>query len=190
MPHSFRVISACWPIERPVLGSLKVLGSDPLSHSTPPAIPALIRPAAMASAMMVVVRKPVMQYEETVCASIWGGKPSSKTISRARLGLPRSGTTAPKAMASIPSGWKLWRSRSPRTAWFPSAAGLRDANAFPDFTKGVRAPATMATLGLLIRLSLCLSHVCLQLSARKVEGSVLLPQRPGDTAEEQVCPHL
>ncbi len=35
--------------------------SAPLSHSTPPAIPPLIRPCAMASAMMVAVRKPVMQ---------------------------------------------------------------------------------------------------------------------------------
>jgi hypothetical protein len=109
-------------------------------------MPALIRPVAMASAMMVAVRKPVMQYEETVCASIWGGKPASKTISRARLGLPRSGTTAPKAMASIPSGLTLWRSSSPRTAWFASAAGPTEANVLPALTKGVRAPATMATL--------------------------------------------
>jgi len=47
-------------MERPVLGSLKVLGSDPLSHSTPPAMPAVILPSDMASAMMVVARKPVM----------------------------------------------------------------------------------------------------------------------------------
>jgi hypothetical protein len=51
-----------------------------------------------------------------------------------------------KAMASIPSGLTSWRSRSPHTACFASADGPRDANAFPDFTKGVRAPATMATL--------------------------------------------
>ena len=61
MPHSLRVISVCSPMERPVLGSLNVLGSDPLSHSTPPAMPALIRPSEIASAMIVVVRKPVMQ---------------------------------------------------------------------------------------------------------------------------------
>ena len=44
-----------------MLGSLNVLGSDPLSHSTPPAMPAVILPSDIASAMMVAVRRPVMQ---------------------------------------------------------------------------------------------------------------------------------
>ena len=42
-----------------------------------------------------IVRNPVMQYEEIVCASIVFGSPVSKTASRARFGFPGSGTTAP-----------------------------------------------------------------------------------------------
>ena len=59
--HCLRVISMCSPMVRPVVGSLNVAGSAPLSHSTPPAMPALIRPRAIASAMIVAVRRPVMQ---------------------------------------------------------------------------------------------------------------------------------
>ncbi len=61
MFHSARVSSMCWPMVRPVVGSRNVAGSAPLSHSTPPAIPALMRPRPMASAMTVAVRSPVMQ---------------------------------------------------------------------------------------------------------------------------------
>jgi len=59
--HLRAVISMCSPMVRPVVGSLNVAGSAPLSHSTPPAMPALMRPRAMASAMIVAVRRPVMQ---------------------------------------------------------------------------------------------------------------------------------
>src|SRR5882724_8913402 len=82
----------------------------------------------------------------TVCASIRGGKPASRRFPVQDSACRAQETTAPKAMASIRSGVTLWRSRRPRTACFASAKGLRDANAFPDFTNGVRAPATMATL--------------------------------------------
>jgi hypothetical protein len=51
----------CSPIERPVVGSRKVAGSAPESHSAPPAIPEPMRPRAMASAMIVVERSPLMQ---------------------------------------------------------------------------------------------------------------------------------
>ena len=41
----------------------------------------------------------------------------------------------------------VWPIPSPRPAWFASAEVWPSlTNAFPDFTKGVRAPATMATL--------------------------------------------
>ncbi|HUL91203.1 MAG TPA: hypothetical protein VLV56_02545 [Burkholderiales bacterium] len=41
--HFARVTSMCSPIERPVVGSRNVAGSAPLSHSTPPAMPARLR---------------------------------------------------------------------------------------------------------------------------------------------------
>src|SRR5262245_4579115 len=49
-------------------------------------------------------------------------------------------------MASIPAGSTRCRSSRPPTACFARARGPRDANAFPAFTNGVRAPATIATL--------------------------------------------
>ena len=73
------------------------------------------------------------------------GSPVSSTISRARLGLPGSGTTTPKAIASISVASTRCRSSNPPTACFASASGPRDANALPARTKGVRAPATIAT---------------------------------------------
>src|SRR5215471_8710587 len=73
------------------------------------------------------------------------GRPPSSTISRARLGLPRSGTTAPKAIASMRRASTAWRSSSPFTACFASSRGPRAANALPARTNGVRAPATIAT---------------------------------------------
>src|SRR5262245_27182226 len=73
------------------------------------------------------------------------GSPPSSTISRARLGLPRSGTTTPKASASTRRTSTVWRSIRPCTACFASSKGPRLANALPARTKGVRAPATIAT---------------------------------------------
>ena len=59
--HSRRVSSMCSPMVSPVVGSLNVAGSAPESHSTPPAIPDWMRPRAIASAITVAVRSPVMQ---------------------------------------------------------------------------------------------------------------------------------
>src|SRR5262245_37480739 len=73
------------------------------------------------------------------------GSPASSTISRARLGLPRSGTTTPKAIASTRRASTAWRSRRPSTACFASARGPRLANALPERTNGVRVPAMIAT---------------------------------------------
>src|SRR3989442_6915209 len=78
------------------------------------------------------------------------GRPASNTISRARLGLPRSGTTVPNAIAWMQRGSTLWRSTRPRTACVARASGPSLENAWPALTKGVRAPATMATLGVLM----------------------------------------
>jgi hypothetical protein len=50
-----------------VLGSLNVLGSDPLSHATPPAMPALMRPSAMAQilrALDVPVHDPRVAHRD------------------------------------------------------------------------------------------------------------------------------
>jgi len=135
----------CSPIVSPVVGSLNVAGSAPESHSTPPAIPHWIRPRAIASAMIVAERSPVMQYEDTVCASMPAGSPDSSTISRARFGFPRSGTTTPNANASTRPASTWWRSINPRTAGFASASGPSPAYALPARTNGVRAPATIAT---------------------------------------------
>src|SRR5258706_2587692 len=72
-----------------------------------------------------------------------------------RLGLPFSGTTTPKAIASIPAASTRCRPSSPPTACFARARGPRGAKAFPAFTNGVRAPATIATLGSLTRRLSC-----------------------------------
>src|SRR5262245_10744575 len=76
------------------------------------------------------------------------GRLDSSTISRARLGFPRSGTTTPNAIASIREASTLCRSMSPSTACFASASGPSAANDLPAFTNGVRVPATIATLSI------------------------------------------
>ena len=58
-------------------------------------MPQSMRPDWIASAVLAIVLRPVTQYEDIVCASMLSGSFSSKTISRAMLGFPGSGTTTP-----------------------------------------------------------------------------------------------
>src|SRR5215467_10412415 len=117
-----------------------------LSASAPPAIATSTSPVAIASAAVVSSCGLVAHARATECASIFLGSPAASPTSRAMLGHCTIGITAPNTIWSISLGGSSHRCTSSETAIRPRSRAVRPRKAVPDFTNGVRNPATMAAL--------------------------------------------
>jgi hypothetical protein len=120
--------------------------------SAPPAIPTSACPSRIDEATSAIAWLADAQARLTVCAGTDFGSPARRDTSRPRFGALTEGTTWPMTSVPIEAGSTSVRSRSSRTQAFPRSRAVRSRNAVPERTNGVRHPATIATLRLLMGL--------------------------------------
>src|SRR5216684_3242187 len=115
-----------------------------LIASAPPTMATSTSPTAMASAAVVSACRLVAHARATECASMLLGSPAERPTSRAMFGHCTMGMTTPKTIWSTSLGGSSARCTSSETAIRPRSRAVSPLKAVPDFTNGVRRPATMA----------------------------------------------
>ena len=118
--------------------------------SAPPAIPTSTCPSRIEEATSAIAWFAEAQARLTVWAGTDFGSPAPRATSRPRFGALTEGTTCPMTTVPIEAGSTSVRSRSSRTQTFPRSTAVRSRNTVPERANGVRHPATIATLRLLM----------------------------------------